>query len=175
MKINLEKLLSREIDNLDLNFCEKIDSINYCDNSYKLTTPMCVEGKIRHTSDGIYLDCEVQYSIADNCGRCLDDVEVELQYPVQGFIVKEEIDEDKIEEHDVYVYTDETIDLLPMIEDSLSFNMPQRTLCNEECKGLCQNCGANLNKGECSCDTDANDEESIDPRLAKLQNFFKKD
>jgi len=48
-------------------------------------------------------------------------------------------------------------------------------LCDEECEGLCPNCGANLNKGECSCETDADDEELIDPRLAKLQDFFKND
>ena len=175
MKINLTKLLNREIDNLDLNFCEKIDSISYCDNSYKLTSPICVEGKIKNTSDGTFLDCEVQYSIADNCARCLDEVEVNLKYPIKGLLVKKQIDEDKIEEHDVYLLNEETLNLLPIIEDSLSFNMPQRVLCDEECEGLCPNCGANLNKGQCSCYTDADDEELIDPRLAKLQDFFKND
>ena len=34
MQINLDKLIRREIDKIDLNFSQKIDTINYCDNSY---------------------------------------------------------------------------------------------------------------------------------------------
>ena len=48
-------------------------------------------------------------------------------------------------------------------------------LCKEDCKGLCQGCGANLNIEACSCNESANDEEIIDPRFAKLKDIFKND
>ena len=44
MKISLDKLIRKETDNLDLNFSEKIDSINYCDKIYKLTSPLNLNG-----------------------------------------------------------------------------------------------------------------------------------
>ena len=44
MKISLDKIIRRETDNLHLNFCEKIDSINYCDDTYKLASPINLNG-----------------------------------------------------------------------------------------------------------------------------------
>ena len=46
MIISLDKLNRRESDKIDLNFSQKIDTINYCDSTYKLTSPINVEGKI---------------------------------------------------------------------------------------------------------------------------------
>ena len=64
-----------------------------------------------------------------------------------------------IEEFDAYVYEGDEIDFINIVEQTLDFNLPQRVLCSEECKGLCQDCGANLNKEDCSCNETANDEE----------------
>ncbi|MGO0916599.1 DUF177 domain-containing protein, partial [Clostridioides difficile] len=40
----------------------------------------------------------------------------------------------------------EEIDLIDIIEQTLDFNVPHKVLCSENCKGLCQVCGANLNE-----------------------------
>ncbi|MGL5714509.1 MAG: YceD family protein [Paraclostridium sp.] len=175
MKISLDKLIRKETDNLDLNFCEKIDSINYCDKIYKLTSPLNLNGRLRKTNKGLFLDCNVEFSIIDNCARCLDEVEVKLNYPIEGFLVKEEMDEDELVEFDAYVYEGDEVDLINIVEQALDFNLPQSVLCNEECKGLCHICGTNLNEKICSCNETANDEEVIDPRFAKLKYMFKND
>ncbi|MDU7536726.1 MAG: hypothetical protein E7K67_06965 [Peptostreptococcaceae bacterium] len=44
MKISLDKLIRRETNKLDLNFSQKIDTINYCNNNYKLSSPINIEG-----------------------------------------------------------------------------------------------------------------------------------
>ena len=46
MKISLDKLIRRETNKLDLNFSQKIDTINYCNNNYKLSSPINIEGKV---------------------------------------------------------------------------------------------------------------------------------
>ena len=175
MQINLDKLIRREIDKIDLNFSQKIDTINYCDNSYKLTSPINVNGKVSNTNKGLYLDIDVDFTILDNCARCLDEVEVPIEYSIEGFLVKEGFDEDEFEEDDAFIYDGQELNLVGIIEQTLDFNIPARILCNEECQGLCHECGANLNKQECSCSEDANDEEIIDPRFAKLKDIFKND
>lgn len=53
MKINLDKLIRRETDKLDLNFSQKIDTINYCNNSYKLSSPINIKGKVSNTNKGL--------------------------------------------------------------------------------------------------------------------------
>ena len=43
-----------------------------------------------------------------------------------------------------------------------------KVLCKDNCKGICSRCGANLNKGDCGCDTWV-----PDPRMAAIQDIFK--
>ena len=58
------------------------------------------------------------------------------------------------------------LDIMPQIEESIYTLIPTKILCREDCRGLCPNCGADLNEGECSCKN-----EDIDPRLEALRNF----
>ena len=50
--------------------------------------------------------------------------------------------------------------------EELVLSLPGKPLCNKNCKGLCQNCGHNLNLGPCSCS-----ETQGDPRLATLRSL----
>lgn len=176
MKISLDKLNRRETDKIDLSFSEKIDTISYCDKNYELASPVNIIGKISNTNKGLYLKVDVDFTILDQCSRCLKQVEVPLEYSIEGFLVKEEnYDEDEFEDFDAFIIDDQEIDVIEIIGQTLEFNAPSSSLCNEECKGLCQGCGANLNYEECSCCENTNDEENIDPRFAKLKDIFKND
>ncbi len=175
MKISLDKLTRREIDKLDLNFSQKVDSIKYCNEDYKLVSPLNIEGSVSNTNKGLYLDMDINFTIIDNCSRCLEGVEVPIGYSIEGFLVKEDFDEDSFEDDDAFIYDGQDLDIIDIVEQTLDFEMPARVLCNEDCIGLCQGCGANLNKEACSCNESANNEENIDPRFAKLKDIFKND
>ncbi len=92
------------------------------------------------------------------CDRCLTPVTVRLQ-----ICPEVEIDLNDSEYIDGY-YLD--VDLL--LHDEALLVWPERTLCRRDCRGLCPNCGKNLNEGPCSCDT-----VSLDPRMAKILDIFK--
>ena len=176
MKISLDKLIRRETNKLDLNFSQKIDTINYCNNNYKLSSPINIEGKVSNTNKGLYLDVDVDFTLVDNCSRCLDEVEVPIEYSIQGFLVKEGFDEDEFEDDDAIIFDGQELDLVDIIEQTLDFKIPASVLCKEDCEGLCPQCGANLNKETCSCSETASDEDdNIDPRFAKLKDLFKND
>ncbi|MBI9085705.1 MAG: DUF177 domain-containing protein [Desulfobacterales bacterium] len=55
------------------------------------------------------------------------------------------------------------IDLLEVIQEAVVMALPMRPLCREDCKGLCPNCGADLNRDKCTCAG-----APLDPRLAVL-------
>lgn len=175
MKISLDKLIRREIDKLDLNFSRKVDTINYCDNIYRLNSPINIIGKITRNNKGLYLDINVDFKIIDFCARCLEEELVSIEYLIQGFLVNEDFDEDSFEDYDAFIIDKNELDLIDIIGQTLDFNLPSMILCSEDCKGLCQGCGVNLNKENCSCSEIANDEEIIDPRFAKLKDIFKND
>lgn len=58
------------------------------------------------------------------------------------------------------------INLAALLWQELMLALPVKVLCNMSCKGLCHNCGQNLNHGTCACDG-----EVLDPRLAVLRNI----
>ena len=50
------------------------------------------------------------------------------------------------------------------VRQALLLQLPMQILCNMDCKGLCDQCGTDLNTGTCTCST-----ERIDPRWEKLR------
>ena len=68
----------------------------------------------------------------------------------------------------VYFEGDE-IDLDEILSTCFVLDMETKFLCREDCKGLCDRCGSNLNLGPCGC------RKQIDPRFAVLEQLLDKD
>ena len=62
------------------------------------------------------------------------------------------------------------IDLSEPLEEELLLVLPAKTLCREDCRGLCPKCGKPLKLGDCGCP-----KREPDPRLAILGTLFDKD
>lgn len=45
----------------------------------------------------------------------------------------------------------ETVDVTPDIREDILLQLPHHPVCSVDCKGLCPQCGTNLNKGSCDC------------------------
>ena len=45
----------------------------------------------------------------------------------------------------------EEIDLRPAVEEQIVMAIPMKSLCREACRGICLQCGADLNQGDCEC------------------------
>jgi uncharacterized protein len=63
-------------------------------------------------------------------------------------------------------YQDEAIDLDDLVREQIELALPMSRLCDQECRGLCPECGANLNEQECDCFV-----EQVDPRWAALKEL----
>ena len=61
------------------------------------------------------------------------------------------VDEEHEKEDDMYPIIDHQVDLLPVLRENLILATPLHPVCQENCAGLCQVCGANLNEGICGC------------------------
>ena len=92
-----------------------------------------------------------------DCIRCLDvfEIEIEKSFNVKVKRVfssgKHEIELTR-EDLDTYPLEGENIDLFELIAGELYMSIPDYPLCDDDCKGLCQECGANLNIKSCSCE-----------------------
>ncbi len=107
------------------------------------------------------------------CGNCLCRVQVDVSCELDELFVQQDADISLLCEEDQencnYIIGQE-IDLLPFISQEILLSLPMKPLCKETCKGLCPECGVNKNLQQCLCNT-----ERIDPRLADLADFFKKE
>lgn len=52
------------------------------------------------------------------------------------------------------------------VREQVLLSLPDRSLCREDCKGLCVQCGANLNEAACTCE-----DKAVDPRWSALQGL----
>lgn len=101
------------------------------------------------------------------CARCLEPVDVQVEAPFHERF-RLATNQTTSNDGDIIVVDEDKIDLEPMFEENLLLALPFVPLCKEDCLGLCQTCGVNLNETSCSCKN-----ETIDPRLAALKDLFK--
>jgi len=124
--------------------------------------------------------------VAAPCKRCLVDVALDLPVSftlnlVPESLVRSDEPEDEepedrgqgemagsfgLEDADEEVFDGKTIDLDPIVREQVLLALPMNAVCREDCKGLCAQCGQNLNEKQCGCE-----QKVIDPRLAPLMNI----
>jgi uncharacterized protein len=107
------------------------------------------------------------------CSRCLEpfewqvDAAFDLQYQPRSAATANRRDREIGDEDgaDAY-YDEETIDLGQLMTEQFYLSIPMKPLCQDACRGLCPECGTNLNRGTCTCARDW-----VDPRLAVLRTL----
>lgn len=135
----------------------------------KFMEPIKYEGEIYKVNGDKLLHININYKYEEICGRCLEPFVKEQNTVLSGKLMKKtgkiiEFEEDNDE---AIYYEGENLNLSPYITSMVILSLPMKPLCDETCKGLCPKCGVNHNKEECDCVV-----EDIDPRLAKLKDFF---
>lgn len=108
----------------------------------------------------------VSMTVLTPCSRCLEEVELLVAPEVRLTLTpSDKLDsEEEDEEHETYA--GEEVDLSDYIRSVVALAMPYKVICSEGCRGLCPECGINLNESGCSCE-----KERIDPRFAVLKNL----
>ncbi|MBR0093733.1 MAG: DUF177 domain-containing protein [Synergistaceae bacterium] len=103
------------------------------------------------------------------CARCLKTARLEISgsleylYYLQGAEAFDGFDDYMPVEVE---YFGRVMDIMPQVHESIFTLLPTKVLCREDCKGLCPNCGKDLNEGACSCVN-----EVADPRLEALRDY----
>ena len=102
------------------------------------------------------------------CDRCLEPVDTRVDYMVDEIVdFNDNASEEEAKEEKDYI-DGYDLDVDKLVFGEILISMPGKTLCKEDCKGICLICGANLNKGECGCDRDI-----LDPRMSVFKDILK--
>ena len=162
MKINVKRLLNGEITTQRFEY----DFPIACEGTgYSFPEKVHVSGEIKNAGGYIPLTATCKLTVEGACARCLKPVSETLEIEFKRTVAAKLEAEDEDDEY--LLVTEDCIDVGEPIEDETVLSLPARLLCSEDCKGLCQKCGANLNFGKCSCP-----ENEIDPRWAALKKLI---
>jgi uncharacterized protein len=169
MRIELENL---EGSKGDFAHVYQPEDLNPVDERVSLIAPAAVNGKVRLSDNQIFVNGNVETRAQVECDRCLKPVEIPvnadftLEYIGGSEYESSEAAELTEEELSVSVFDGEAIDVDEIVKEQILLAVPTRMLCREDCKGICPECGADKNTGECNCVTN-----EIDPRWAALKDL----
>lgn len=99
--------------------------------------------------DGFWVNGNAEVEAQAVCSRCLCEFTQVIQAELN--LIFTNTNEEVLIDDNVYTYTDDEINLLPAVREEIVLHKPLKTLCSENCKGICPACGKNLNKETCSC------------------------
>jgi uncharacterized protein len=142
--------------------------------NYRVIGAVNVTGEVERHIATVGVKGNVRGVVEIDCTRCLQPVEQSLsidfdvEYLTEGGFGSDG-------EHEVHtsdLETDElpgnSLDLKHLAREQILLNVPEQFFCRENCKGLCEKCGENLNLVDCNCS-----EDEVDPRWAALKDLKK--
>jgi uncharacterized protein len=126
----------------------------------------------RQVVEDIRVQAEYAGRVRVPCARCLEPVEhalggkFDLIFRPQG--IEDGPDDHSIStsETEIGYYQKSGLVLEDVVREQVLLSLPARTLCRQDCKGLCPRCGQNLNSGACACET-----APADPRWSALSDL----
>jgi len=141
-------------------------------DEYRIVEPVSLAFDIFKDKDQFRLAGTVRTMLEMPCSRCLDpfrwpvNASFDLRY--QPHTQNAGDDEREIEADDLTTafYQNDEIDLGQLMEEQFYLALPMKPLCTDACKGLCPQCGKNLNRETCDCKR-----EWDDPRFAALREL----
>ena len=162
MLLNVRPILHTPGKHLDFQFSMDLSDLEFA-GRYPVTQPVEVTGRVRNTADVLELELTARTTLDAVCDRCGKAFPQEKEITYQCLLAEELQNEDNDE---IVLLEDGQADVGDLARTAFILGMDSKTLCSEDCKGLCPRCGADLNLGPCSC------QKEVDPRLAVLAKLL---
>ncbi len=168
--LDLNPIFKGDEKNIDFSF----DFFPEClDDDVTFVKPVSVSGRVyekaaasRNSDNLVMASFKLCGDYTALCSRCLEEVPVDFEYTADYAVATELQNE---EESSVMLAPSGVLDIGEAADALFFMNLPSKHLCKDDCKGLCQGCGKNLNTEKCTCSG-----KNIDPRLAVLKKLLDK-
>lgn len=137
-----------------------------------LEEPFYTRLKFTNASSRIIVNGLIRVVILLECVRCLEKFPYRAEFEFYEEFLPEDSpelkDENNLEWEDLsrFTYDGDEIDVYELLRQNILTAIPMKPLCDENCRGICPKCGADLNREACSCNL-----EEVDPRLLPLAKF----
>ncbi|QNM05908.1 YceD family protein [Qiania dongpingensis] len=169
MHIHLSDSLTHEQETKDYTAELEFDVFENGLADYPVIDKKPVKLRVTNTGDKkLLIEADVSFALVMPCDRCLEAVTVPFSFPISRMADFREGKEESEEPEEQPYIEGYTLDVDALVRDELFVHMPMKVLCREDCKGICNRCGANLNHGVCGCEV-----TEQDPRMAVIRDIFR--
>lgn len=151
-------------------FQETQESLSLKPEEVFLMNPAEIDLFIFKSKDKFTFQGKIKALLEAECARCLTLCQFPLQAEIKFILDQTEVAGAPEIQDDDYQFISKgapTYNLIPRLREALILSVPMRFLCQSDCRGLCPQCGANLNLEVCDCKP-----EQIDPRWGKLEQLL---
>lgn len=146
------------------------------DPDYRVAGPVALSMDVEKAGkDAFRVTGRATATLELECGRCVEAFEMPVVAPFELRYVPQpepSDDEKEIMEDDLTTafYSEGSLDVIELLREQFQLALPMKPLCREACRGLCPQCGANLNRTTCDCKPAWDD-----PRLAPLKGLLNRE
>lgn len=120
---------------------------------FSFSKPMSLTLTATKSEGDIFIRGKIKTTVILSCARCLKSFEYPVDTDMNLTFVPAQEGPPQVENisADLEFYEGDTIDLSKGMKDQVLLAIPLKPLCKDSCKGLCPQCGVNLNVGSCDC------------------------
>ena len=166
MLLGLSQIIDRP--GASVPFSVSVDLSDLCYGvSYPVSEPVLAEGNVRNTAGVLVMQGSIATTIHGICDRCASEFHRKVEFPIDVVLVTK-LESEENEDEWVFPLEGDSADLDDIVRTVFVLNLDSKLLCKEDCKGLCPQCGKNLNDGPCNC------RKELDPRFAALEQLLEK-
>ncbi len=126
-------------------------------------SPIDLDLRLEAVMEGVLVTGSASAELTGECARCLEPIEDEIDVRFQELFVYDDQGYSSGEDDEVSMLEGDLVDLEPLLRDAVVLALPFQPMCEDDCPGLCPECGARLKD-----DPDHAHEEPVDPRWAGL-------
>lgn len=163
MLLDLKKVFLNEGEKTDIAYTLDLSKITI-DGIAPMPHPVKITAVADNRAGVVKLSVAVCFTYVRPCDRCFADTAREMSYSFAHILVASlsgDSSDDYVEAPDFQLDLDELVTADVLLE------LPSKYLCKDSCKGLCPNCGADLNRTSCDCS-----KHNTDPRLEVLKELI---
>lgn len=164
MKLNFSELCSKRERTKNFDITLDDQSVRFDNEELKVSEPLKFQGEVKSYDDIVNIKGKITGTLELECSRCLKN----FSFPVDTDMDDEFTNNSNQEDDSIILVEGDILDITEIIVNNVISTLPIKNLCDENCKGLCHECGTDLNVHNCNCN-----HQDVDIRMAKLMDLFK--
>ena len=167
MRLSVRKIINTPGEKISFQFSMDLSCVEF-GGCCPVAEPVVVTGSVRNMAGVLILEGKAETTLHTFCDRCGKALVLPKTVTFEHMLAQELENEDEADD-EIILLQDGEVDVEDLARTAFILGMDTKTLCSEDCKGLCPICGADLNLGSCTC------KKEPDPRLAVLAKLLQQD